>query len=88
MIAEIILLEDQSQPLPSPFSLNEVTDTCITLVIFHAAGDDGEALRRHRGLSVTDVQHFTEVYKPGLSLKSPVVDELNVEVLCYLLRTH
>ena len=27
MIAEIILLEDQSQPLPPPFSLDGVTDT-------------------------------------------------------------
>ena len=40
--------------------------------IFHAAGDDGEALRqtlrRRRRLSVTDIQHFTEEYKPGLTV--------------------
>ena len=51
-------LEDQSQPLPSPLSLDGVTGTKI----FHAAGDDVEALRRRRGLSVTDVEHF----KPSL----------------------
>ena len=26
-----------------------------------------QALRRRRGLSGTDVQHFTEEYKPGFS---------------------
>ena len=69
MIAEIILLEDQSQPFPSP-SPNGVTDTQKT---FNAAGDDAEglcqALRRRKELSVTDVQHFTEKYKSGFSLK-------------------
>ena len=63
MIAEIILLEDQSQPLPSQSPLDGVTDTSK---IFHAAGDDREALQQ-AGLSVTDVQHFTEKYKPGFS---------------------
>ena len=60
----MILLEDQSQP-------NRVMDTGME--IFHAAGDDGEALRQAlrlwRGLSVTNIQHFTEEYKPGLRLK-------------------
>ena len=68
---EMVFLEDQSQPLSSPLSVDGVTDTQI----FHAAGDDGEALRqalrqalrRRRGLSVTDVEHFTQEYKLGLT---------------------
>ena len=64
-----MFLEDQSQPLRSPLCVDGVTDT---YKIFHADGDDGEALhqalRRRRGLSVTDVRHFTQEYKLGLKL--------------------
>ena len=63
VIAEMILFQ-RTKPLPSPLSLEGVTDT---YKIFHAAGDDGEALRQRRGLSVTEVQQFTEEYKPGFS---------------------
>ena len=64
MIAELMLLEDQSQPLPSLSPFDGVT--LKYLKIFNAAGDR-EALRRRRGLSVTDVQHFMEEYKPGFN---------------------
>ena len=58
-IAEIILLEDQSQPLPSLFSLDGVTDTPSLRKIWDAPGEYGEGLR------AMERAHFTREYKPG-----------------------
>ena len=53
--------------------------------MFQAAGDEGEALRqalrRRRGLSVTNVQHLTEEYKPGFRVRvNPNTQRVRVRV--------
>ena len=60
-------LEDQSQPLPSPSPRSDGHLKNISRRRRRRREGLHQALRLRRGLSVTDVQYFTEKYKSGLN---------------------
>ena len=92
----MVFLEDQSQPLRSLLCVDGVTDT---YKIFHATETtqrlsvrlsvNAEALRRRRGLSVTDVRHFTQEYKLGLRVMSThcLSEEVHAPMWLPIIRT-